>query len=86
MNVVYDVPGEVLGLDWEGVRTGRSDASTRLLMVQATVPHEPPPDADAYLLDRLSEAIREAERWALRKGIAQDMLSLHKIVERLRAR
>ena len=84
VNVVYHVPGEVVSLDWEGVRIGRYDANARHLMVQATVPDEPPLDAESILLDRLTQAIREAERWASRKGIASDLASLHAVTERLK--
>ena len=83
VNVVYHIPGEVVDLGWQGVRTGRYDAKARHLMVQVTVPDEPPVDGHAFLLNRLSEAITEAERWASEKGIARDLTSLHAIIGRL---
>src|SRR2546427_552307 len=44
LNVVFQISGEVVSVDWEGVRAGRYDSKTRLLMVQATVPADPPGD------------------------------------------
>lgn len=85
VNVVYYVPGEVVGVDWDGVRTGRYDAKAKLLMVQVAVPDEPQLHAETLLLERLGEAITEAERWASRKGVASDLASLHAIVDRLKA-
>ena len=46
VNVVFHVPGEVLPIDHDYVRTGRYDSKTRHLMVQATVPESVPDDPD----------------------------------------
>ena len=84
INVVFHVPGELLGLDWDGVRTSayrRRDNNH--LMVQATVPPSPPDDPRSYLVVRLREAVEEAERWAARKGIAQRFAWPRSILSRL---
>ena len=83
VNVVYYVPGEVLNLDWEGVRTGSYDRRRNLLMVHATVPEVPPEDPQPFLMVRLHEAVTEAEAWARRKRIAEELTALRALVDRL---
>jgi len=83
INVVFHVPGELLSLDWEGVRTGTYRRRDNHLMVQATVPPSPPKDPRPYLVERLREAIEEAERWATRRGIAQQLTGPRSILSGL---
>jgi hypothetical protein len=87
VNVVYQIPGEVLpALDFSGVRTGRYSSSKKLLLVQAAVPVELPPDMNDFLLGLLEEAIEEAERFAMRKGITtQPLAELRDLTQQLRA-
>ena len=80
VNVVYHVPGEILAPDYEGVRTGRFSRRDSLLMVQAAVPSSAE-DKDAVLRALLLQAIDEAERWAKRKGLANDLGQLRRIAE-----
>jgi hypothetical protein len=71
LNVVFHVPGELLQLDWQGVRTGRWSKKHQLLMIQVTVPGgQPPEDIDRVVRVRLLDAIECAEEWAKRKQIA----------------
>lgn len=83
INVVFHVPGEVLSPDWEGVRTGTYRRRDNHLMVQLTVPATPPEDPRQYLVERLHEAVEEAERWATRKGIVQRLAGPRSILSRL---
>jgi hypothetical protein len=83
LNVVFHVPGEVLPVDGEYVRTGRYDSRTRHLMVQVTVPESPPEDPDGLVLSRLAEAIAEAEEWVRRRGVADSLPGLHTVLDRL---
>lgn len=86
VNVVYQVPGEVLPtLDFVGVRSGRYSRSRNLLLVQAAVPGEPPPDMDSVLLNLLDAAIVEAELLALkRKMITRPLEELRDLAGQLR--
>jgi hypothetical protein len=80
VNVVYHVPGEILAPDYEGVRTGRFSRRDSLLMVQAAVPSSAE-DKDAVLRALLLQAIDEAERWAKRRGVANDLGQLRRLAE-----
>ena len=71
VNVVFQVPGEFLQPDFLGTRTGIFRRKDRWLVVQVALPEAPPENANEYLKSRLSEALDEAESWALRKyGVA----------------
>jgi hypothetical protein len=83
VNVVFHVPGHILGVDFQGVRTGRFSKKDSWLMVQVALPEEPPEDVDAYLKLTLVEAIDEAERWSRKRKLADDLQSLHRLVEAL---
>jgi hypothetical protein len=86
VNVVYQIPGEVLQIDFTGVRTGRYSASKHLLLVQAAVPAEPIPESNDFLLGLLQSAIEEAERFAVRRRIAEGPLTeLRELIEALKA-
>jgi len=81
LNVVFHVPGEVLRVNGDYVRTRRYDARTRHLMVQATVPEITPDDPDRFLLARLTEAVNAAEEWARRRGVANELPALRSILD-----
>jgi hypothetical protein len=74
VNVVYQIPGEVLTPEFEGVRTGRFSRRERLLLVQVALPPEPR-DADAEVRQLLSEAIEVAEDFARKKAMIEGSLS-----------
>jgi hypothetical protein len=82
VNVVFQVPGNIITPDFSGVRTGRFSKEDNLLMVQVALPEEVPPDAERYLIDAVHEALDEAERWANKRGIASDLPSLRAILDR----
>jgi hypothetical protein len=83
LNVVFHVPGEVLRIGDEYVRTGRYDSRTRHLMVQATVPESLPEQPGRFLISRLSEAVDAAELWARRRRVADSLPALRTILDRL---
>ncbi len=86
VNVVYQVPGEVVPVDFSGVRTGRYSSAERLLLVQAAVPGGAPPHATETLLDLLDSALEAAEGFARRKGISDRPLeALRAVASELRA-
>ena len=76
LNVVFQVPGDILRPDFEGVRTGRFSTRDRLLMIQAALPETVAPDPDRFVREALVAAVGEGERWARRRGIASDLKSL----------
>jgi hypothetical protein len=82
VNVVFQVPGNIITPDFSGVRTGGFSKPDKLLMVQVALPEEVPPDAERYLRDAAHDALDEAERWANKRGIASDLASLRAILDR----
>jgi hypothetical protein len=84
VNVILQVPGNNITPDFEGVRTGYFSRKKMWLIVQAALPEAPREgDIEADLLDRLKEAIEQAEAWAKRRKIADDLQVLHRIVDKL---
>lgn len=81
VNVVFQVPGEIIAPDFEGVRAGSFSRRDSLLMVQAAVPRNAE-DEDAVLRTLMLDALNAAEAWALRKRLADDLGSLRGIAER----
>jgi hypothetical protein len=82
VNVVFQVPGEFSRPDFEGLRTGSFRRRDSLLMVQVTLPGEPPPGAEDYLAQKLLDAIDVAEEWAIRKRHATSLDNLRDIALR----
>lgn len=81
VNVVYQIPGEVMTPDFEGVRTGQFSRKDRRLLVQVALPHEPAHDADQEVVDRLSEAIELAEEFARMEAMIEgNLVDLRAIV------
>ncbi|MGV8857604.1 hypothetical protein [Rhodoglobus sp.] len=87
VNLVFQVPGEVLPVDFSGVRTGRYSRNERLLLIQAAVPQSPVPlDPKEVLLPLIADSIELAEKFAQRKGIINGRLeSLRSLAMRLSA-
>lgn len=83
VNVVFQVPGNVVQPDFEGARTGRYSKADRLLLVQVALPDEVPDDPDGYLREALTDAIGEAEEWARRRSIAPDLGALRELAARV---
>lgn len=83
VNVIYQVPGNILQPDFEGVRTGHYSKKDSSLIVQAAVPDDTPDDVEAQLKRLLVAAIDEAEQWAKRRRIAPDLHDLRELVARL---
>lgn len=75
VNVVYVVPGDVLLVNFSGVRTGQFDSRRRLLSMQAALPTVIALNPEQVLLGLLDSAISEAEGFALRKGLADRPLT-----------
>lgn len=83
VNVIYQVPGNIVRPDFEGVRTGHYSKKDASLIVQAAVPDDAPNDVDGHIRRLLVEAIGEAEDWARKRSIAPDLRSLRELAARL---
>ena len=77
VNIVFLVAGKYTDPGFEGVRTGRFNPKSKHLLVQAAVPatmiadHAQDPDSTVRAL--LLQAIDEAEAWARRKHLADNL-------------
>lgn len=87
VNVVYQVPGEVVPVKFSGVRTGRYSAIDRLLLIQAALPETAMPlDAEDILLQLLDAAIEQAGHFAQKKGLTDKPLeALRAVASRLKS-
>ena len=74
LNVVYQIPGDVVLIDFAGVRSGRFSRPDRHLLIQAAVPIDAPSDPEVVLVDLLRQAIAEAERFGHDRGLFQGTL------------
>jgi hypothetical protein len=83
VNVVYQVPGEVVPVTFEGVRTGRYAAGDRHLLVQAALPEQAPDEPEALLIRLLHQAVDAAAAFARKKGLADDLVELRELVSSL---
>ncbi|HVF06498.1 MAG TPA: hypothetical protein VNA20_16775 [Frankiaceae bacterium] len=79
VNVVYQVPGDLLAPDFAGVRTGRYSKKDRALIVQVALPETAPEDVDADVHGRLLDAVAEAESWARKRRVADGLPELWSI-------
>ena len=82
VNVVFHIPGRLLQPEFEGVRTGSYSRKRSILMVQATLPEQPPDDPYAHLLIVTLRAIDEVEPWSKRRRVDVDLDALREIVQR----
>jgi hypothetical protein len=83
LNVVFHVPGSILGTEFEGVRTGSFRRRDCHLMVQVALPHKAPDDQDGYLLAALREAMAAVEVWNRRKDRRFDLSAIQSVIDRL---
>jgi hypothetical protein len=81
VNVVFQVPGNIVKPDFTGARTGSFAKEQRLLMVQVALPEEVPDDPAAYVRTATHEAIDKAARWAEKRRVDADPDALHAIVD-----
>ena len=83
LNVVFQIPGKILQPEFEGVRTGTFRKRDSLLLVQVALPEVVPADVDADVLQRLRDAVDEAESWAKRRRVADDLSVIRGILDAL---
>ena len=69
LNVEFQVPGNLITPDFQGVRTGTFRKADRLLKIQVALPVNPPDDPYAYGVQVLREAVDVAEAWSVRRRV-----------------
>ena len=79
LNVVYQVPGEFIGPDFEGVRTGSYFRRRAVLVVQDAVPSGVPSDPNGFLRETLLAAIDAVAPWASRRKVLVDLDALRAV-------
>ncbi|MFC3653316.1 hypothetical protein ACFONN_17275 [Dyella humi] len=82
LNVVFQVPGNMLKPEFVGVRTGSFSKARALLMVQVAVPEEVSSNPTIYLKSTIHAAIDEAARWAVKRKKPIDVSKLLYILDR----
>lgn len=83
VNVVFQIPGEVLALDFDGVRTGRYSKAKKLLLVQLAVPREVPLEPQLLLKGRFIDALELAIEFARDRAISEDLPAIRGILNLL---
>ena len=82
VNVVFHVEGGLVQPEFRGVRSGSYSKRTRHLMIQVAVEHDVTADKRQTVVDLFRAALTEAEQYAKRKRIADDLSYLWDIAER----
>jgi hypothetical protein len=72
INFEFQVPGNIISPDFQGVRTGTFRKADRHLKVQIAVPNDPAADPYAYCLHAMGDAVDAAEAWSVRRRIEFD--------------
>jgi hypothetical protein len=83
VNVVLQIPGRFIGVDFQGARTSKFSKKSMHLMIQVALPEAPPENPQQYLQARMIEAIDLAESWAIHRGYVRDLNPLRSIIEQL---
>jgi len=85
VNVVYQIPGQFLQPDFEGVRSGYFSRKEGCLLVQVALPATPAGDAYEEARARLTQAISVAEQFSYMEGLTptEELLPLRHLVGRL---
>jgi hypothetical protein len=84
VNVIFQIPGEVLQPDFSGVRTGYYSKKDRHLIVQVAIPETAPGDARAEIVFYMRQAVEAAEAFAIRrKLVAGPLATLRQITAQL---
>lgn len=81
VNVIFQIPGDVLSPDFSGVRTGYFSKKSCTLIVQVGLPVELPEDVDGYLKECVLLALGQAEGWAKSRHIAENLEEIRQIAE-----
>jgi hypothetical protein len=69
LQIVFQIPGEVIRPDFTGVRTGLFSRRDGRLVVHVAVPDDVEGDRVAWVITRLREAVAEAEKFAIMEAL-----------------
>ncbi|GAA4361697.1 hypothetical protein [Angustibacter luteus] len=85
VNAVLHVDGRIVPNEFTGVRTGRYDRHTHVLVVQVAMGNHAPVDGDrrTVLVNLVADALDEAERYAKRRGLADSLPELRQVLRQL---
>jgi hypothetical protein len=72
INVEFQIPGNIISPDFQGVRTGAFRKADRHLKIQVAVPNDPPADPYAYGVHAIGNAVDAAEVWSVRRRVEFD--------------
>lgn len=72
INVEFQIPGNIISPDFQGVRTGTFRKADRHLKIQIAVPDAPPADPYAYGVHAIGDAVDAAEAWSVRRRVQFD--------------
>jgi hypothetical protein len=82
LQIVFQIPGEVLRPDFSGIRTGPFSRREAVLVIQVAVPDDVNQDREEWLIARLRDAVAEAERFATMEALPDTGLSaLRRLVD-----
>lgn len=81
LSITFQIPGNMLKLEFSGVRTGSYFKKLAVLMVQVAIPEELAEDVPAYIGKVTHQGIDEAARWAAKRHLEFDADFFHAIVE-----
>jgi len=85
LEVHFFVEGRIRQNTFEGVRTGRFSRAKMKLWVQAAIPTGAVGDRRAVLLSALADAVNEAERFVIRRKLAEGLPEIQSVVRTLRS-
>ena len=80
LGVIFHVPGNNWTPDYTGVRTGTYSKPERTLAVDVALPPDAPEDVEAFLKDRLIEAVDATANWARHRNQADSLEALYALV------
>ena len=82
LQVVFQIPGEVVRPDFSGVRTGLFSRREGRLVVQVAVPVEFEGDRPAWVIAQLRAAVAEAEKFAVMEALPDtDLSGLRRLID-----
>ena len=82
VNVVFHIEGGLVQPEFRGVRSGSYSKRTKHLMIQVAIEHDVSVDKRQKVVELFRAAISEAEEYAKRKRIADDLSYLWDIADR----
>jgi hypothetical protein len=83
LNVVFHVDGRLVPNEFVGIRTGRFNRGTNILVIQAAVSKVPVDDRRSLLLSLLEDAVAVAESHLRTKGHADGLPQIRRAVQTL---